>query len=124
MKFADNLIANLVASASPADTERQRLIKLYTGDKIFTVSDNRLVINDANGCPQQFNYEESEIFLTRKMLEKFAGSILSPDKNKLFKEELAELNNMAVVEAAYLSARTAMPEEPTSILQMASLTSS
>ena len=41
-----------------------------------------------------------------------------PEENVLGADEDACLNNMAVIESAYLSARTAMPEEPSRILQL------
>jgi hypothetical protein len=47
--------------------------------------------------------------------------VLSPDKNKLASSGRENLKNMAVIESAYLSARTGFPEEPGRILQMASL---
>ena len=52
------------------------------------------------------------------MFEYFAANVLLPDKN-IFVDENADLNNMAVIESAYLSAKTAMPESPVRIMQMA-----
>ena len=53
-----------------------------------------------------------------KKLDSVALSILDPEKNKASDDEKADLNNMAVIESAYLSARTAMPEEPGRILDI------
>jgi hypothetical protein len=44
-----------------------------------------------------------------------------PDKNRLSSGGAENLKNMAVLEAAYLSARTGMPEEPAKILQKANI---
>ena len=52
------------------------------------------------------------------MLKNVAMHILEPGSNNLFADELADLNNMAVIESAYLSARTGMPEEPSRIMDM------
>jgi hypothetical protein len=54
----------------------------------------------------------------KKTLTKFAQSILSPDEYPLTDAEEADINNMAVIESAYLSAKTAVPEEPQRILNM------
>ena len=56
--------------------------------------------------------------MTRQMTN-FALGILLPDENKLNSSGEENLKDMAVIESAYLSARTAMPEEPGRILQMA-----
>ena len=66
-------------------------------------------------------YDDSELDRYTALLENFALSILSPDENKLGSTARENLKNMAVIESAYLSARTAMPEEPGRILQMAQI---
>ena len=53
-----------------------------------------------------------------RMLENFAASIISPDSKKLSYPQDTDLNNMAVIESAYLSARTSMPEEPARLLRI------
>ncbi len=55
------------------------------------------------------------------LLKDFALSILLPQENKLTSSGRENLKDMAVIEAAYLSARTSMPEEPVRVLQMAQL---
>ena len=119
MKFTDTLIANLIASAGPADKGPRETIKFYTADKTLTLSDNHLVICDDRGHPgQKPDYKDDQPSRMKKMLENFALSILSPDNNKLLTPANHNLSNMAVIESAYLSARTAMPEAPEAILQM------
>ena len=54
-----------------------------------------------------------------ELLKNFALSILSPKESKLCSTGRENLRNMAVIESAYLSARTGFPEEPNRILQMA-----
>ena len=54
------------------------------------------------------------------LLENFAASVTSPETTKLCSSARENLENMAVIESAYLSARTGFPEEPGRILQMAS----
>jgi hypothetical protein len=55
------------------------------------------------------------------LLKDFAMSILLPEENKLTSSGRENLKGMAVIEAAYLSARTSMPEEPARVLQMSQL---
>ena len=55
----------------------------------------------------------------KESLESFARSLLSPGEHKLTSSGRENLKNMAVIESAYLSARTGFPEEPGRILQMA-----
>ncbi len=54
-----------------------------------------------------------------EQLKNFALSILSPDSNKLCSSGSENLQNMAVIESAYLSTRTGFPEGPAKVLQMA-----
>ena len=55
----------------------------------------------------------------KKTLENFGSHLLWPDKIPLVSTAADNLKNMAVIEAAYLSARTGMPEEPGRILKIA-----
>ncbi|UCF00215.1 MAG: Gfo/Idh/MocA family oxidoreductase [Planctomycetota bacterium] len=119
MKFSDSYFGNLIASK--VFGQEQKLLKLYGKDKILTVSNSRLTISDCLGqLSEQLKYDDDEIRCMTKQLKNFAFSILSPDKNKLRSSGRENLKDMAVIESAYLSARTAMPEEPARILEMAS----
>ena len=57
----------------------------------------------------------------RMVVEDFAAGILRPEENKPGRTGREYLKTMAVIEAAYLSARTGMPESPGKIMQMAQL---
>jgi hypothetical protein len=52
-------------------------------------------------------------------LDNFGSHLLWPDKTPLVSAAADNLNNMALIEAVYLSARTGMPEEPGRILKIA-----
>lgn len=118
MKFSDtSFLGNLVASKAfgPA----QEIIKVYGKDKILTVDGSKFTISDSLGrIIKESEYEDDELAQYTALLENFALSMLLPDKNKLCSSARENLSNMAIIEAAYLSARTAMPEEPARILQM------
>jgi hypothetical protein len=66
---------------------------------------------------EQIEYDDDRISCMTELLQNFAMSILSPDNNRLCSSGRENLKNMAVMESAYLSARTGFPEEPARILQ-------
>ncbi|MBA7713347.1 hypothetical protein ES703_122349 [subsurface metagenome] len=117
MKFTDTFIGNLIVSK--AFGPEQEFLKVYGKDKILTVSNTRFTISDGLGqVSEELEYDEDELFWYTALLKNFALSIVSPDKNKLCSSGRENLNDMAVIESAYLSARTSMPEEPGRVLQM------
>jgi predicted dehydrogenase len=117
MKFTDTSFGNLIASK--VFGPKQNFLKVYGKNKILTVSDTRFTVSNSFGrTSKEFQYDDNELVSMKKVLKNFALSILSPDKNKLCSSARENLKNMAVIESAYLSARTGMPEEPGRILQM------
>jgi len=122
MKFSDTFIGNFIATRRAGAGPREEFIKLYGKDVILAVSDTYLTVSDGLGkVSKEFKCDDDELACTTELLKSFAGSILSPAKNKSFSSGRENLKNMAVIESAYLSARTGFPEEPARILQMASL---
>ncbi len=140
MKFSDTLIGNLIAFQREGVGPREEFLRVYGKDKIVTVSDKKLTAGqgaeqnsvfakasafaEATGDKppdkeEAFTYDDDESGRMEKLLNNFALSILSPDENKLCSSGKENLKNMAVIESAYLSARTGEPEEPGRILQMA-----
>lgn len=118
MEFTDRLIANIVASNTfgPAG----QILKVYATDKILTLTNGALTVSNNQGTVlKRFKGKSTCETLTVKLLENFAKSLIWPDRNSLVSSAEDNLPNMAVIEAAYLSARTATPEEPARILQMA-----
>ncbi|MHC4413263.1 MAG: hypothetical protein ACYSW6_09915, partial [Planctomycetota bacterium] len=85
----------------------------------LTVSDSLFTVTDAVGNPvEQVQYEDDRLSSMTRLLENFALGLLMPAENKLAGSAGESLRNMAVIETAYLSARTGMPEEPAKILQL------
>ncbi|NQT02027.1 MAG: Gfo/Idh/MocA family oxidoreductase [Planctomycetes bacterium] len=120
MKFSDIFIGNLVASRRAGTGPKEEFIKLYGKDKILTVRDRRVTLCDGLGQTiEELEYDDDEHFCMREQLNNFALSILSPETNKLCSGGGENLQDMAVIESAYLSARTGFPEEPAKVLQMA-----
>ncbi len=118
MKFTDTFFGNLIASR--VFGPQRTCLKVYRKNNMLTVSDSELTVSDGLGrTSEEFTYEDNKLVCMTKSLENFALSILLPDENKLLSTARENLKNMAVIESAYLSARTGMPEEPNRILQMA-----
>ncbi len=118
MKFTDTSFGDL--TASKAFGPKQEILKVYGKNKILTVSGSRFTVSDNLGqTNKESEYDDDELIWYMALLKNFALSILVPDKNKLCSSARENLNDMAVIEAAYLSARTGMPEEPGRILKMA-----
>jgi predicted dehydrogenase len=122
MKFGDTCFANMTASRHVGSGREKELLKIYGKEKSVTVSNAYLTITDSAGqTEEQAKYDKDEICCTARMLENFALSISSPDNNRLRSSGSENMKNMALIESAYLSARTGMPEEPARILEMARL---
>ncbi len=119
MKFTDALACNIIASRHTRFQSQQHFLKLHTKEKTIKISDSQFTVIDSSGkivCENQ--YTDNTLSRMTKLLESFALSLLSPDKNPLCSSAAVNLKTMAVIEAAYLSARTSMPEEPSRILGM------
>ena len=122
MKFSDTLSGNLTASRRSETGPAEEFLKIYGKDKILTVTNTQLVIWDVlSGKSKKLNFDDDESGRYRAMLENFALRLLQPANNKLCSSGRENLTNMAVIDSAYLSARTGMPEEPGKLLQMAQI---
>jgi len=117
LRYSDTLIGNLTASRSFGPW--QRYIRLHGDRSIVTASDNRFVVSDNDGkILSEKTYPPSETERTFKLFKNVAMNILEPQEYPLFMDRDADLNTMAVIESAYLSAKTANPETPSKILNM------
>ena len=81
------------------------------------MNDERLVFGDKSER-ETVQSDDDELARMIELLEDFAMSVRSPETNKLCSSARENLQDMAVIESAYLSARTGFPEEPGRILQM------
>ena len=119
MKFSDTLCCNLTATRRPGTGPAEEFVKIYGKDKILTVTSSQFTVTDGLKCRnRKSKYDDDEPASYQAMLANFAMSILQPQEYKLSSAGRENLMNMAVIESAYLSARTAVPEEPGKILKM------
>jgi predicted dehydrogenase len=122
MKFSDTLTGSLVAFRQAGPGAKQELLSVYGKDRILTVSASRFAVSNGLGqIIEETKSEDDEHGRMVGLLKDFAMSILLPEENKLTSSGRENLKGMAVIEAAYLSARTSMPEEPARVLQMSQL---
>jgi predicted dehydrogenase len=122
MKFSDTFIGNFVATRRAGSGPKEVFIKMYGKDIILTVNDTQLIVSNSLGqAIKKIECDDDELACSTELLKSFAGSILLPETNKLCSSGRENLKDMAVIESAYLSARTGFPEEPARILQLASL---
>lgn len=121
MKFSSACIGNLVASRRAGIGPPEESLRIYGDGKTLTVSDTELILSDGRGEEiEHLRYDDSGLVCMSELLKDFARSVLSPDENRLCSSGRENLENIAVIESAYLSARTGFPEEPGRILQLAS----
>ncbi len=117
MKFSDTLLGNLLASRTFGPPVE--VLRLHTAENVLSVKADCFTVLDNNGnIIEEIKYQIDERECMIKILKKFAESIISPEDHRLAGAEDADINNMAVIESAYLSAKTAAPEEPQRILNM------
>lgn len=117
MKFSETLLGNLLASRTFGPPVE--VLRLHTAENVLAVKADSFTILDNNGNiieDTKFKIDETECM--KETLKKIAQSILAPQDYPLADAEESDINNMAVIESAYLSARTSAPEEPQRILNM------
>ena len=119
MKFSDTLTANLIANRIIGGRRNQ--IKIFAKDKIYNLTDNSLCVCDCDGNTlDEFTFKDTYEDRLKLSLDNFATVLLNPEEQKLASPANDNLNTMALIEAAYLSAKTTMPEQPNRIYQMSS----
>ncbi len=121
MKFSDTLSGTLLAgrAAENSGKQPQKYLIAHSQDTLLKCDDNHFEVTGAKGRTRRKRFDDDYPGRMKKALENFAAGLLSPDKNILISTVGENLKNMAVIEAAYLSARTGMPEEPARILKIA-----
>lgn len=116
-KFTETLVANLTATRifGPEDQS----IRLHTDKTCITASAGSFTIADNTGnIIEQSVSETNTLENIEAALKSIAAAITNPKENPILGDETADLKNMAVIESAYLSTRTASPEEPARILEL------
>lgn len=119
LKFAEAMMANLVATRRHDLTDSETTLTIYGRDAVLSVTDDQVILS--TGCEhddQVWRYDETAQDVLERLLSSFAASVRGPDEYPLLSSGAANLANMAVLESAYLSGRTGFPEEPMRILRI------
>jgi len=120
MRFTDALTANLVATRRHQIGPNRLSIEIQGKEARLTLTDHQVTLDTAEGPKrQQWQCDEGEQVAMARLVSSFAHSLLAPGEHPLMSSAAENLRNMAVLESAYLSARTGFPEEPARILQLA-----
>ena len=119
MRFSDAFMANLVATRRNEIGPNQVKIEIHGRQARLAITENEVAWETPAGRDnQKWHYDEEEQVALERLLSSFAESVLAPEQ-PLASSAAENLRNMAVLESAYLSARTGFPEEPARILQLA-----
>ena len=115
MQFSDTLIAQLCASRTLGPA-RQHL-RIHGKDRYLTATPEEVVeCTNAAGRQKRRKYKDDLRPSLERMLGNLTAHLLAPQGNPLYPDHGVDLNTLAVIESAYLSARTGMDEEPGRIL--------
>jgi len=119
MKFSDRLLGNVVVSSRSSVRPRQEFMKVCGKNKIIVVEGTRFTVRDGEGLVIEDIECENDISACMAgVVGDFGRNVLQAGGKELCSSGRENLKSMAVIESAYLSARTGMPEEPGRILQM------
>jgi len=119
MRYGSDLCVNLVVTRAFGPESEIENIRCVGKEKVLILGRDRMRLENRAGeklKQKRLFYDANEAM--RESLENFALSILEPQEHKLQCSGQEQLKNMAVIEAAYLSSRTLMPEQPRRILAL------
>jgi predicted dehydrogenase len=122
MKFSDTFSGILLAGKASGSFGQgsQRCLVVQGMDSLARFDDKSFEVTGSQGqCLRREEFDDDCLAKMKMVLENFGSNLLAPDKNPLVSTAADNLKNMAVIEAAYLSARTGMPEQPGRILKIA-----
>lgn len=119
MRYGSDLCVNLVVTRAFGSESQIENIRCVGKEKVLILDRTRMRLENRAGeklKQKRLSCDANETM--KRTLENFALSILEPQENKLQCSGQEQLKNMAVIEAAYLSSRTLMPEQPRRILAL------
>lgn len=118
MQFTDNLIAQLCASRTLGPARRH--LRVHGKLQHLTATEQEVIIYDNAGeLIEHKEFTDDTIPSKKRLLENLALSLSDPAAHPLYPPHGCDLRTLAVIESAYLSNRTGMPEQPGRILNLA-----
>ncbi len=120
MTFTDALMGSLVATRADDIGPHKVSLEIHAKEAHLTVTRDQVELRTRDGHGDlTWRYEEDVQVAVERLLSSFAQSVLAPGDHPLASSGQENLRNMAVLEAAYLSAKTGFPEQPERILRLA-----
>lgn len=120
MRFSDAFMGSLVATRSSEIEAGRVQLEVHGKEARLTVTQREVTLTTRDSRDQRtWQYQEDDSVLMERLLSSFARSLANPDEHEFPGGGVESLRNVAVLESAYLSARTGFPEEPARILRMA-----
>ncbi len=124
LKFTDALTGTIIATRRADGGHDATCLRIHGKNTLLTVTDSEVTLRThAEADEQKWQFDETEHDVMGRLLSSFAQSLRRPEEHELVSSAAENLKNMAVLESAYLSARTGFPEEPARILQMSGASS-
>jgi predicted dehydrogenase len=116
--FKDGVIGTFLA-AKQTGSGTAAPVKIYGAGQNIVATANRLAVYDNNdSLIAEHKYPlKSEKCITEMFID-FGRALLEPEKYKLRSSPHLDLATMALIEAAYLSAKTGMPESPSRFFEL------
>jgi predicted dehydrogenase len=117
LKFREDFIGRI--TASKVFGPKESFIRIFGKEKNLKLCDDYISISDNNGkLIEERRYPFQAKVSAKQLLDKYALTLLKPDKNKPYSSARENLRNIAVIESAYLSSKTGMPESVARVLDM------
>jgi predicted dehydrogenase len=119
MRFTDALVGSLVATRRNDIGPHRVSIEIHAKEARLTVTEDQVELRTRDGRNDlKWQYDEDEQVAMGRLLTSFARSLRAPQEHPFVGSGAENLPTMAVLESAYLSAKTGFPEEPARILRL------
>ena len=116
--FGDGLIGTFLA-AQHTGTAAAAPVRIYGAENNIIATPNRLAVyNTSDSIIAEHKYPLKPEKCITEMFIDTGRALLEPEKYKLRNSPRLDLATMALIEAAYLSAKTGMPESPRKFFEM------
>lgn len=118
MRFSDSLVA--VVSASRTLGPPAEYLRIHGKERYVTLEKDSLTVCSHEGrLLERRELRDGGDGWAQRLLEMFVQHLEKPEQYPLFPPPETDLRTMSVLEAAYLSSKTGMPELPSRILELA-----
>jgi predicted dehydrogenase len=119
MRFTDALMGSIVATRRNDIGPHRISLEIHANQARLTVTPDQVEFRTWDGRNDlKWQYNEDEQVATARLLTSFAKSVRAPQEYPFAGGGADSLKTMAVLESAYLSAKTGIPEEPARILRL------